>query len=67
MERPFILTYLFVLVVLFAGMRIYFRIAGKYHIIDRPNERSSHDYATIRGGGVIFWLAALIYSIVSLL
>jgi UDP-N-acetylmuramyl pentapeptide phosphotransferase/UDP-N-acetylglucosamine-1-phosphate transferase len=44
-------------------MILYFKIADKYNIIDKPNERSSHDYITIRGGGIIFWLAGLIYTL----
>jgi UDP-N-acetylmuramyl pentapeptide phosphotransferase/UDP-N-acetylglucosamine-1-phosphate transferase len=31
--------------------------------MDKPNERSSHDYITIRGGGIVFWLAGTIYSL----
>jgi UDP-N-acetylmuramyl pentapeptide phosphotransferase/UDP-N-acetylglucosamine-1-phosphate transferase len=61
------MTYLFITIFLFAGMLLYFKIAAKYRIIDKPNERSSHDYITIRGGGIVFWLAALIYSIIHLL
>jgi len=48
---------LFVLLVIFE--LIYFKIADRYNIIDRPNERSSHSEATIRGGGVVFLCAAL--------
>jgi UDP-N-acetylmuramyl pentapeptide phosphotransferase/UDP-N-acetylglucosamine-1-phosphate transferase len=48
-------------------MNFYFKLADKYNIIDKPNERSSHDYITIRGGGIVFWLAAFIYSIIHLL
>lgn len=40
---------------------LYFKIADKYNIIDKPNERSSHTRITLRGGGVIFYLGALIY------
>lgn len=32
----------------------YFKIARKYNIIDRPNHRSSHLSATVRGAGIIF-------------
>jgi UDP-N-acetylmuramyl pentapeptide phosphotransferase/UDP-N-acetylglucosamine-1-phosphate transferase len=59
-------TYPIIFILLFAGMNLYFRIADKYNIIDRPNERSSHDYITIRGGGIVFWLAALLYFLHSL-
>lgn len=40
---------------------LYFRIARKFEIIDRPNQRSSHQVPTIRGGGVIFFIAILIW------
>ena len=49
------------LVVLFAAELIYFRIARKYGIVDVPNGRSSHNQPTLRGGGVIYWLASAIY------
>jgi len=39
---------------------LYFRVAEKYNIVDKPNHRSSHDVVTIRGGGVIFPLAFLV-------
>jgi len=40
---------------------IYFRIADKLNIIDKPNERSSHKIVTIRGGGIIFYIAVLVF------
>jgi UDP-N-acetylmuramyl pentapeptide phosphotransferase/UDP-N-acetylglucosamine-1-phosphate transferase len=40
-------------------MILYFRIADRYNIIDKPNERSSHTMVTIRGGGIVFLFAAL--------
>jgi UDP-N-acetylmuramyl pentapeptide phosphotransferase/UDP-N-acetylglucosamine-1-phosphate transferase len=43
----------------FAAMLLYFRIADHYNIIDRPNGRSSHTEITIRGGGIIYLIAAL--------
>ena len=42
---------------------VYFKIALKAKIYDLPNERSSHDKKTIRGGGVLFYFAVLIYYI----
>src|SRR5690554_1015824 len=39
----------------------YFRIADRFNIIDKPNDRSSHNYITIRGGGIIWWVAALLF------
>lgn len=46
-------------ITLFTGMLLYFRIAEYYKIIDKPNDRSSHQVPTIRGGGVVFVLALL--------
>ncbi len=43
----------------------YLRIAKAYNIIDNPNDRSSHSQPTIRGGGIIFWIAAIIYVIIN--
>lgn len=52
-----------VALLLFGSELLYFRIAGKYNIIDKPNQRSSHDYITIRGGGIVVPLAALWYAV----
>lgn len=32
---------------------LYFRIADKCNIIDKPNERSSHSSIVLRGGGIL--------------
>lgn len=56
-----ITIYLIVFVLLLIAELFYFRIADWFNIIDKPNERSSHNYITIRGGGVIYWVAALLY------
>lgn len=40
---------------------LYFKLADKFNIIDRPNERSSHTTVTLRGGGIIFYIAALFF------
>jgi UDP-N-acetylmuramyl pentapeptide phosphotransferase/UDP-N-acetylglucosamine-1-phosphate transferase len=42
-------------------MLLYFKVADRYNIIDKPNQRSSHTEITLRGGGIIFWFSALIY------
>lgn len=55
------MIYLLVIVLLFAAELFYFRIADRYNIIDKPNERSSHTRITLRGGGIIYWIAALLY------
>ena len=43
----------------------YFRLADKFNIIDRPNERSSHTQITLRGGGVIFYFGVLLFFLFS--
>lgn len=47
-------TYLLIFFVLLAAELLYFRIADRCNIIDRPNERSSHSTIVLRGGGIIF-------------
>lgn len=42
--------------------RLYFLLAERWGIIDRPNKRSSHSQPTIRGGGILFPLAWLAWS-----
>jgi len=42
-------------------MLLYFKVANRFNIIDKPNERSSHTEITLRGGGIIFWFSALLY------
>src|SRR5690554_1940818 len=39
----------------------YFKLADQFNIIDKPNERSSHKNVTIRGGGIVFPLAAVLW------
>ena len=48
--------------ILLALEMVYFRIADRYNIIDKPNERSSHSTIVLRGGGVIFLLSAWVWS-----
>lgn len=59
------MVYIFVLLVLFVLELLYFRIADRYNIIDKPNERSSHTVVTLRGGGIVFYFGALLYFLVS--
>lgn len=46
-----------VFVLLLMAELVYFKVAKFYNIIDKPNERSSHTQITLRGGGIIFYLA----------
>jgi len=50
-----------ILSILFIIELIYFKIAASFNIIDKPNARSSHQTITLRGGGIIFCLSAIIY------
>lgn len=59
------MEYIIVLVVLLVAELIYFRVADRFNIIDKPNERSSHTAITLRGGGIIFYIAALLYFVVA--
>lgn len=49
-------------ILLLAVELLYFRIADKYNIIDKPNLRSSHTSIVLRGGGIIFLIGAWIWS-----
>jgi UDP-GlcNAc:undecaprenyl-phosphate GlcNAc-1-phosphate transferase len=44
---------------------VYFYLADKYQIIDKPNQRSSHSVVTIRGGGIVFVFGALMFSLLN--
>ena len=59
--------YFAVFLVLFVLELLYFRIADKFNIIDKPNHRSSHTQITLRGGGIIFPIAFLLYFASSIL
>ena len=54
-------TYIIIAVLLLAAELIYFRIADKCNIIDKPNERSSHSNIVLRGGGIIFPISILVW------
>ena len=56
------MTYLLLFVLLVVAERAYFKIADKFNIIDKPNERSSHSSIVLRGGGVIFSLSMIVWA-----
>jgi len=60
------MEYIFVTIVLFISILIYFKIADKYNIIDKPNHRSAHTQITLRGGGIIFPVAFVIFCLFNL-
>lgn len=55
------MSYAIIALILILLILVYFKIADYYNIIDKPNERSSHSNITIRGGGIIFPLASLLW------
>ena len=56
--------YIGVLGVIIAVSSLYLKLAVKFNIIDKPNVRSSHTVITIRGGGVLFPISILIWSLI---
>ena len=59
------LTYGIIFLILILLEQLYFRIADKFNIIDKPNERSSHSTIVLRGGGVIFPIAIIVWTAVA--
>lgn len=57
-----IITYGIIFVMLLVLELLYFQIADKFNIIDKPNERSSHSTIVLRGGGIIFLLGMWVWS-----
>ena len=58
-----ITLYLIICIALGLIELLYFLIADKYNIIDKPNERSSHSTIVLRGGGVVFSLSMLVWTV----
>lgn len=56
-------TYIIIAVLLLAAELLYFKIADKCNIIDKPNERSSHTTIVLRGGGIIFTLSMIAWAV----
>ncbi|WP_293926405.1 MraY family glycosyltransferase [Sphingobacterium sp. UBA6320] len=57
------MVYFIVFICLFILELFYFKLADHFNIIDKPNQRSSHNTITLRGGGVVFYFGALAYFI----
>lgn len=57
------ITYSVIFAILLLTELLYFKIADKCNIIDKPNERSSHSNIVLRGGGIIFLVGAWVWSI----
>ena len=58
--------YIIIAVVLLTAELIYFKIADKCNIIDKPNERSSHSTIVLRGGGIIFAISMIVWLILQM-
>lgn len=56
------MIYIVIAAILMAAELLYFKIADRFNIIDRPNMRSSHTSITLRGGGVVFLFGAWVYA-----
>ena len=55
--------YVIIAAILLIAELVYFKIADRYNIIDKPNERSSHTTIVLRGGGVIFSLSMIVWAV----
>ncbi len=55
--------YVIIAVILLAAELLYFKIADKCDIIDKPNQRSSHTTIVLRGGGIIFAISILVWMV----
>lgn len=63
-NKPVIAMYYLVATVAIIALELlYFFVAKKFHIVDRPNERSSHHRVVLLGAGIIFYLAMLLYAL----
>lgn len=56
------MKYIIIFFILLAAELAYFRIADRFNIIDKPNQRSSHSSIVLRGGGIIFLIGAWVWS-----
>lgn len=61
------MIYALIFVLLLVSELLYFAVAVRNGIIDRPNHRSSHIEPTVKGGGIIFtlgaWIAAAFFGL----
>ncbi|RED96139.1 UDP-N-acetylmuramyl pentapeptide phosphotransferase/UDP-N-acetylglucosamine-1-phosphate transferase [Marinoscillum furvescens DSM 4134] len=56
------ITYLIAALLLLASLYLFIRLARHYQIVDKPNHRSSHDYEPVRGGGIVFVMAGILWA-----
>lgn len=60
------IIYAIIAAVLLVAELLYFKIADKCNIIDKPNQRSSHSTIVLRGGGIIFTLSMVAWAVLML-
>ena len=63
MDENRVMVYFLIFIILLIFEIFYFKIADKFNIIDKPNERSSHTSVVLRGGGIIFLIGAWVWSL----
>ena len=59
------MIYFILTLILLVCQLTYFKLADRFNIIDKPNERSSHSSITLRGGGIIFVFGYLLYFVIA--
>lgn len=57
--------FLFIIFITITSEILYFQMAEYFNIMDKPNNRNLHSKNTIRGGGIVFLVTALLYFIYS--
>ena len=58
-----LVTFVIIFALLLVAELVYFKIADKFNIIDKPNQRSSNSTIVLRGGGIIFSLAMVVWAV----
>lgn len=59
------MNYIVITCLIFIFELLYFKIADRYHIVDRPSKRGSSTSITLRGGGIVFWIGTFVYFVYS--
>lgn len=58
-NMPSIIYWGLIMLLPLVTIQLYFKLATRWQILDKPNKRSSHNYITIRGAGIIFPISFL--------
>ncbi|KAB2814348.1 MraY family glycosyltransferase [Phaeocystidibacter luteus] len=59
------LIYPGVFLLLILVMQLYIRLARRYDIVDEPGYRSNHSVTVLRGGGILFPVAILVFFLIN--